>query len=501
MLSNRDDYKAEKVSKGSLPWQMALFTAILTAAGIFSLLLEKPTTSEKEQRELAKMPSLTWQSWFDGSFAKEFDAFYADTFPMRDLLVSFSSSMKESLGVRYDDVRILGSAEAPVDLPDPPSRPEPVSRPESSQSQDSSSSAVSSQSSQPEGSSSSSEPPAQEDDIGVNNSGIFIYKGMGMSLFGGNASVGRVYAENINAYHQVFGDSVRIFDMVVPTSAEFYLPEKYKKLSNSEKDAIQGIYSHLAAGVTGVDAYSAIAAHTDEYLYFNTDHHWTGRGAYYAYTAFAQAAGFQPLDIGTDYTIRKIENFLGSLYRQTQDSKMLERGDYVEYFIPAVEASASIVFKNQPYAQSPWTVWAEGVSGGNGYLVFLCGDAPMIQIDTGVHNGKSIVIVKESYGNAFAPFLIPHYEHIYVVDERHFQTSLVEFIQKNGVNDLLFLNNAFSAMTGYHANNLQKLMYQVYVPPVEEPEEESQAESSQEEEEPKWRGVRTEEDDEDEDDE
>lgn len=52
-----------------------------------------------------------------------------------------------------------------------------------------------------------------------------------------------------------------------------------------------------------------------------------------------------------------------------------------------------------------------------------------------------------------------------MVDERYFQTSLVDLIEKNGVDDLLFLNNAFSAMTGYHANNLKKLMYQVYVPP------------------------------------
>ena len=73
------------------------------------------------------------------------------------------------------------------------------------------------------------------------------------------------------------------------------------------------------------------------------------------------------------------------------------------------------------------------------------------------------------------------------MDERYFQTSLVEFIQQNGVNDLLFLNNAFSAMTGYHANNLKKLMYQVYVPP-EQKEEESQAQNSRAEE-PKWQGV------------
>ena len=123
----------------------------------------------------------------------------------------------------------------------------------------------------------------------------------------------------------------------------------------------------------------------------------------------------------------------------------------------------------------------------------------MIQIDTGTRNGKSIAVVKESYGNAFVPFLIPHYEHIYVVDERYFQTSLVDLIEKNGVDDLLFLNNAFSAMTGYHANNLKKLMYQVYVPPVKVPEEEeSPAQSSEEQEDPKWKGIQDDDEEEDE---
>lgn len=468
----------------SRPWQMVLFTAVLTAVGIASLLFEKPNVSEMEQRDLAPKPAISWQSWFKGDFSKAFDAYYADTFPMRDFLVAFSSSVKESLGIRYDDIRILGEADAPVETPDEPvSRPEQVlSQPEESLSQDS----PSAQESKTE-EIVFSQPQEEEDDIGVNKNGIFIYKGMGMSLFGGNASVGKVYADNINAYHHALGDSVRVFDMVVPTSAEFYLPEKYKKLSNSEKDAIQSIYKNLSDGVTGVDAYGAIRQHTDEYLYFNTDHHWTGRGAYWAYTAFAEAAGFTPLDIGSDYTVKQIDNFLGSLYRQTQDSKMREKGDYVEYFIPDVATQAYIVQKDQPYVKHKWTVWAESVSGSNGYLVFLCGDAPMIQIDTGTRNGKSIVVVKESYGNAFVPFLIPHYEHIYVVDERYFQTSLVEFIQQNGVNDLLFLNNAFSAMTGYHANNLKKLMYQVYVPP-EQTEEESQAQNSRAEE-PKWQGV------------
>lgn len=267
----KEKKEPERLKKGPFPWQMILFTAVLTVAGICSLLLEKPDVSEMEQRNLAQKPQVSWQSWFSGTFSKEFDAYYADTFPLRDFLVAFSNGTKESLGIRYDDIRILGGADAPVETPD-----EPVSQPDQALSQSDASQSQSVSSPQQGGSDSSLSSEPEENDVGVNKSGIFIYKGMGMSLFGGNESVGKVYADNINAYHEVFGDSVRVFDMVVPTSAEFYLPEKYKELSNSEKDAIESIYRHLADGVTGVDAYSAIEQHTDEYLYFNTDHHWTG---------------------------------------------------------------------------------------------------------------------------------------------------------------------------------------------------------------------------------
>ena len=37
-----------------------------------------------EQRNLAQKPQVSWQSWFSGTFSKEFDAYYADTFPLRD---------------------------------------------------------------------------------------------------------------------------------------------------------------------------------------------------------------------------------------------------------------------------------------------------------------------------------------------------------------------------------------------------------------------------------
>ena len=50
----------------------------------------------------------------------------------------------------------------------------------------------------------------------------------------------------------------------------------------------------MSKDVIKINAYDEIAAHKGEYMYFRTDHHWTGLGAYYAYKAFAQKAGFTP---------------------------------------------------------------------------------------------------------------------------------------------------------------------------------------------------------------
>ena len=40
------------------------------------------------------------------------------------------------------------------------------------------------------------------------------------------------------------------------------------------------------AGVDTVDVFSALSAHSDENIYYRTDHHWTSLGAYYAYCAW-----------------------------------------------------------------------------------------------------------------------------------------------------------------------------------------------------------------------
>ena len=49
---------------------------------------------------------------------------------------------------------------------------------------------------------------------------------------------------------------------------------------------------------------------------------------------------------------------------------------------------------------------------------FIGGDMPIIRYKTNVKNGEKAVIIKESFGNAFATWAINNYEEVYIIDPR-----------------------------------------------------------------------------------
>ncbi|MBQ1921497.1 MAG: hypothetical protein II188_03110, partial [Ruminococcus sp.] len=70
--------------------------------------------------------------------------------------------------------------------------------------------------------------------------------------------------------------------------------------------------SYTAEGIIAVNTYDTMMHHRDEYLYFHTDHHWTGRAAYYAYADFCKTAGVDAIPLDS-MTAQKIEGYWGSL--------------------------------------------------------------------------------------------------------------------------------------------------------------------------------------------
>ena len=209
-------------------------------------------------------------------------------------------------------------------------------------------------------------------------------------------------------------------------------------------------YSQMDDKIITVDAYSKLRSHTDEYIYFRTDHHWTQLGAYYAYTAFCEAAGFDavPLD---QFQTGRYDIFLGSMYGFTEgypQSEVLKQNpDYLEYYLPIADTHARYYANGNLENGTPvsvvYTQLDESVS--NKYLCFIGGDTPVCIVESDVQ-GPTCIVLKESYGNAFVPFLTSHYGRIIVIDPREFNQEgkptldLAAFAADQGVDDLVVIN-------------------------------------------------------------
>ncbi|MDR1571811.1 MAG: hypothetical protein LBS32_04725, partial [Clostridiales Family XIII bacterium] len=76
------------------------------------------------------------------------------------------------------------------------------------------------------------------------------------------------------------------------------------------------------------------------------------------------------------------------------------------------------------------------------YYAFMGGDYPYCRIDREAAGGRRIAVVKDSYANAFIPWLIPHFEQIHVIDPRHYEGSLQSLVRDEGITDLLFMDYA-----------------------------------------------------------
>lgn len=441
-----------------------VISAVVAVTAVLLAVLPRPETSELEKRELAPMPEFSVEALFSGEFFSGIADHFSDTVPYREQLVVLNSRIKKAMGISaptfYGAVDIVADDEGNSleEIPEQtaPPQTEPVQQqtdiPEQNAEAPIVSETVTSETTQSE-----TTGIADFSNNGIVVDGVKMYgDDAGVMLFGGNKKQGARYADIINQYKAALGD-VNVCNMVVPTSVEFYLPKKYSKYSSSEKDAIDYIYSCLSPDVITVDAYSKLAEHTDEYIYLRTDHHWAPLGAYYAYTAFAETLGmdYHPIE---DYTEKVKEGFVGSLYGYTNDITLANAPEQFHYFLPPdVTYSVQTYYYDTLASKGSGALFHEYVEGGNCYGMFLGADAIHTKVTTSTNNGRKIVVFKESYGNAFVPFLVNNFEEIYVIDIRYFGTNAVDYIKKIGATDVLFINNCFAANTSSLIKHIEDL--------------------------------------------
>src|SRR5688572_8506354 len=168
--------------------------------------------------------------------------------------------------------------------------------------------------------------------VGVKKGAVFIFKNRGFEIFSGGASMGKAYADVINMYSRLKVPGLKIYNLIIPNGFEFEITEPYKDKAKPAKEAINAIYAAEDPEIIKVDPVDETRKHRTEYIYFNTDHHWTSLGAYYAYRSFCAAAGLTPVSLDTVPSKVK-PNFLGFFYRLTRSSVLKNNPDSVRYYL------------------------------------------------------------------------------------------------------------------------------------------------------------------------
>ena len=376
---------------------LLILLAAMFSVGVYSLADYDATGSVSEKREFVK-PEFSVKSLLDGTYIPALEQYYSDTFPGRESLLQANRTLNKFYyysGSGEDSVLILNQTDSAA---------------QGGESLDAVQNASYAGSVVVVGDR-AMEIPTRLDDLITS------------------------YAGAVDNLASAMGPDVRTISLITPNGGEFYSPESLHTGEHSQKDMIDFCYSQMDDKIITVDAYSKLRSHTDEYIYFRTDHHWTQLGAYYAYTAFCEAAGFEAVPL-EQFQMGRYDTFLGSMYGFTegypQSEVLKQHPDYLEYYLPIADTHARYYANGNLENGTPVSVvYTElGDSVSNKYLCFIGGDTPICIVESDVP-GPTCIVLKESYGNAFVPFLTSHYGRIIVIDPREFNRDVDDLIVIN----------------------------------------------------------------------
>lgn len=190
--------------------------------------------------------------------------------------------------------------------------------------------------------------------------------------------------------------------ILAPTASQI-LSEKLPPFApNANQSAV--IEYARKQGLNVVDVTGALSGHKDEYIFYKTDHHWTSLGAYYAYAEWRRAKGETPEPID-------------AYFKREKHEVNYNNGEYV----------TDSIFEEK------------FLNGSDQYAVFFNSNQAVTKIN-GSGSGK-ILIIKDSYANCFGQFVVDDYAETHLIDLRFFTGKVTDYIQENGITEVLALYN------------------------------------------------------------
>lgn len=458
------------------------FFVVLAALTVVSFIIPlRPTISHIEKRNLAEFPEFSMEDLVSGDYFDDITTWFSDTFPGRETWIELASQTKSFHGNaevmiagddsnREDDI----SLQAPTDPSEEATDPVPGATEEATEAT--------------EATEGLTEPPTEdvteapieleeeteapptvpvEEWGGVDVEANQIQKAgtviqIGDSLFQPeyfNTYFCNRYIDVVNHAASKYADQgIRVVSAPPPQAIGVLIePEYLKKLkSDDQQTTIDYLNENLNEDVYFVETVDLLRNHNSEYIYFRTDHHWTALGAYYVYEAICEQLDLEPASLEEDFELWDQGAFRGSLYYKAPKTKAL-KDDNVYAYNPIGNFNTRIYREGSSGFE--WTVLTDMSKSkiNSKYSTFLSGDAPLVRIiNNDLPDAGNVLIIKDSFGNAMAPFFTQNYHTVYVVDYRYYPKSLSNLVGSLGINDIIFLPNISDLQTRAVGDLLQK---------------------------------------------
>ncbi len=361
---------------------LLLFSALLLATSVADMFASSRQFSEMENRYLSQRPKFSLSQLFRNEYTPKYEAYINDQFVARDAWITLKSVSESALGK-------------------------------------------------------------------IENNGI-VYGGAHHMFEDYRTTDERRLEQNINfinAYFEKYLGQSNFTAAIIPSSyavLDNLVPRGLQNVDQNKR--IQEINSRIPNGVAVWDLFPAMkgavqkaeAEGIQDPVYYRTDHHWTTFGAYNAYRSFAQSKGLKAVDWDSLWPLgHQVPDFYGSYYSKCKLYSAVP--DTITYFdIPFQSVVIDGEEKPGLYDSSLWDKrdkHAAFLWGNNGVTVIKSQNNLNAQKD----KTTRILLIKDSYGNSFAPFLTYSYDEVYVVDLRSMTEKMSDFMAAHSFDDVLLL--------------------------------------------------------------
>lgn len=211
------------------------------------------------------------------------------------------------------------------------------------------------------------------------------------------------------------------------------VPDKNAKAETSrprlDTETMRGIVREALPGMTEIDIWDLLSA--DDY--YKTDPHWRQERLLPVAAAICEALG---ADAPGTFTEKALSPFYGAYYGQ---AALPMAPDTLTYLESADTKAAEVTGPELDGAQPVYR--PELLDGTDGYDVFLSGAQAVLTVTSpNVHNGRHLVLFRDSFGSSLAPLLLGSFERITLVDLRYVSAArLADYADLSDATDVLYL--------------------------------------------------------------